>query len=165
MNRSGFTLVELLAGIGIMAILLTIASLQFGTWQRKSHVERHTKELYSDLQDLRTKALFTKVRHGVEFGVKQFVFRSYSSEFDGTGTVLTTKNIPLSFTRNSSDSPADQIIFDTRGIMSDPTVQVICITTNVDAAYDAVLITPALTSMGKVTNRENACARTNVTQK
>jgi hypothetical protein len=44
-------------------------------------------------------------------------------------------------------------------------IKVICFTTTEDAAYDALIITPALTSMGKVTNRGSLCAETNVTQK
>lgn len=167
MNRRGFSLVELVAIIGVMVVLMTIATLEFGSWQRKSLVERYTKELYSDLQDARMKAAFTKVRQGVEFGAQQVVFRSFSSEGDLAGTNVATKTVPIAFTRNTADSPAPagRIEFDSRGVMRDQAIQVICFTSAVDAAYDALIITPALTSMGKVTNREISCARTNVTQK
>jgi type IV fimbrial biogenesis protein FimT len=166
MNSRGFSLIELIVVIALMAIMLTLATLEFGTWQRKSVVERYTKELFSDIQDARMRAAFTKVRQGVVFGAQQVVFRRFSSEYDAAGTTVTTKNLPVSITTNFSASPQlNKIKFDSRGIDSDPIVKVICFTTTVDAAYDALIITPALTSMGKVTNRGNACARTNVTQK
>ena len=168
MNRHGFSLIELIVVIALISIVLALATLDFGAWQRKSLVERYTKELYSDVQDARMRAAFTKVRQGVEFGAQQVVFRRFTSEGDVAGTIVTTKNLPLSFTRNNWTQPtANRIDFDTRGIMRDqvPIAKVICFTTNVDAAYDALIITPALTSLGKVTNRESACARTNVTQK
>lgn len=168
MNRRGFSLIELIVVIGLVSVLLTVATLNFGAWQRKSLVERYTKEIYSDIQDARMRAAFTKVRQGVEFGAQQVVFRRFSSEGDVAGTVVTTKALPLSFTKNTWTQPtATRIDFDTRGIMIDqvPVAKVICFTASEDAAYDALIITPALTSMGKVINRESACARTNVTQK
>jgi len=164
MNRRGFTLVELMVVIGLIGILLTLATHDFSTWQRKSQVERYTKELYSEVQDARMRAAFTKVRQSVEFGAQQVVFRKYTTnEPDTAGSIISTKKLPLSFTLNGGW--ANPIFFDTRGIMSDPIVKVICMTTGVDAAYDALIITPALTNMGKVTNRGGACDQTNVTQK
>jgi len=167
MNRDGFSLIELIIVIGLMSILLALATLDFGAWQRKSMVERYTKELYSDIQDARMRAAFTKKPQRVEFGAQQVIFRSFSSEGDVLGTKISTKILPLSFTLNSGWTPANLIDFDTRGVMSDPvpSAKVICFTTTEDAAYDALIITPALTSMGKVTNRGSACAQTNVTQK
>ena len=166
MNKRGFSLIELIVVIGLIAIMLSLATIEFGSWQRKSIVERYTKELYSDIQDARMKAAFTKVRQGVEFGAQQVVFRSFSSAGDVAGAIVTTKNLPVSITTNFSASPqSNRVEFDLRGIDSDPIIKVICFTTTVDAAYDALIITPSLTSMGKVTNRGNACAQTNVTQK
>ena len=168
MNRHGFTIVELLIVIGLAALLMSLATLDFGSWQRKSGVERYTKELYGDLQDARMKAAFTKVRQGVQFNAQQVVFLSYSSENDVGGTTVTTKNLPISFTTSTTNeawTPANRINFDTRGIMIDPVIKVVCFTTTENASYDALIITPALTSMGKVTDRGSACARTNVTQK
>ena len=165
MNKHGFTIIELIIVIGLAALLMSLATLDFGSWQRKSGVERYTKELYSDLQDARMKAAFTKVRQGVQFNAQQVVFLRYSSENDAGGTTVTTKNLPISITTNGGWTPANRINFDTRGIMSDPVIKVVCFTTTENASYDALIITPALTSMGKVTDRGSACARTNVTQK
>lgn len=167
MNRHAFSLVELIVVIALISVLLALATLNFGAWQRKSMVERYTKELYSDVQDARMRAAFTKIRQSVEFGGQQVIFRKYSSEGDVAGKIDTTKSLPLSFTRNTdwTNPTSNRIDFDARGIMIDPIIKIVCISTNEDAAYDALIITPALTSVGKVTNRGSACARTNVTQK
>jgi len=167
MNRHGFSLIELLVVIGLISILFSIVTIGFNAWQRKSMVERYTKELYSDVQEARMRAAFTKRPQRIVFGTQQAVFWSYSSEADIAGTNVATKNFPMPFTLNSGWTPPNLIDFDTRGVMtaSVPPVKVICITTTEDASYDAVLITPTITNMGKVTNRGSACGQNNVTQK
>lgn len=167
MRNKGFSIIELVVVIGVISVLLSIATLNFNAWQRKSLVERFTKELYSDVQNARMQAAFTKRPQGVVLGAQQVTFMSYSSAGDVAGTQVSRKKLPLSFTINGTWTPANRIDFDTRGMMSNPVpiAKVICFTTTEDAAYDALIITPALTSMGKVTNRGNVCAQTNVTQK
>jgi prepilin-type N-terminal cleavage/methylation domain-containing protein len=168
MNNRGFSIIELVVVIGLVAALLTLATLDFSTWNRKSQVERQVKELYADIQGARLDAAFTKQRRGIEFAAQQVVFKRYSSSNEATtaGTVIATKNLPIAMTRTAWASPADgQIVFDTRGVMSDPIIKVFCVTTTIDAAYDALIITPAITNMGKVTNRGDACGQDNVTQK
>lgn len=166
MNRRGFSLIELITVMALISIMLTIATINFNSWQRKSTVERYAKEIFSDVQDARLTAAFTKVRQGVVFSPQQIVFRRFTSDGDVSGTIITTKQLPVSITTNVWALPtASRIDFGTRGLMSDPLIKVICITTTEEAAYDALIITPALTSMGKVTDRGSACARTNVTQK
>lgn len=165
MRNNGFTIVELIVVIALMSILLTVATLDFSAWQRKSQIERYTKELYSDVQNARMNAAFTKKRQRVEFYSQQVRFRSFSTIGDTAGTLLSTKTLPVPITTNFSASPqSNQVEFDTRGIDNDAIIKVVCFTTTVDAMYDALIITPALTSMGKVTVR-GTCARTNVTQK
>jgi prepilin-type N-terminal cleavage/methylation domain-containing protein len=160
MNRRGFSLVELIVVIGLIAILLALATINFGSWQRKSLVERYAKELYSDVQGARMRAAYSKMPQSVTIGANQVFFRSSTA----TGAIITTKNLPLSFTINPGWTRID---FNTRGIVVNlvPFAKVICITTTEDAAYDALIITPALTSMGKVIDRGSVCAQSNVTQK
>jgi type IV fimbrial biogenesis protein FimT len=166
MCRRGFSVIELVVVIGIISILLSVATLDFGAWQRRALVERYTKELYADVQNARMRAVFTKLPQRVEFSAQQVKFRSFSSSSDVVGTVTATKKLPVAVTTNFSAAPqSNQVIFDTRGIDNDVVIKVICFATTEDAAYDAVIITPALTSMGKRTDRGSNCARTNVTQK
>lgn len=165
MNQRGFSVVELVVVVGIIGILLTITSLNFSSWLRKSQVERYVKELYVDIQDARTKAAFTKLRQGVVFASPQVQFRRFSSATDVGGTEVSTKTLPIAFTTNTWTTPtSDRIDFQTNGVMVDVVApaKVICFTTTVDAAYDAIIVTSVLTSMGKQKNRGAACARTNV---
>lgn len=166
MERRGYTLIELLVVMTIMAVLLGLATINFNNWQNKNMVERHVKELYSDIQEARMNAAYTKMRQGVEFSAQQVTFKRFSSDYDMVGKVVSTKQVPMTLNRTNWSSPAaNRIDFNTSGIMSDPVIKVICFSTTVDAAYDALIITPALTNMGKVTNRGAKCGQNNVTQK
>jgi prepilin-type N-terminal cleavage/methylation domain-containing protein len=163
MKSNGFTIIELVVVISVIAILLTIATINFSSWQKKNLVERYTKELYSDVQDARSAAIYTKHRRRIELAANLVTFRSYSSDGDAAGTILSTKQLPVAI--NWSNWGSNWFEFNTRAVMTDPTIKVICFQTTEDASYDALIITPVLSSMGKVTNRGNACGQTNVTQK
>jgi prepilin-type N-terminal cleavage/methylation domain-containing protein len=165
MKSKGFTIVELLVVVGLISVLLTIGVLNFNSWQRKNIVEKNVKELYSDVQEARTAALYTKFRRRIDLAAKQVTFNSYSSDADVPAAVI-TKQLPLTISWSSWASPAsNQIEFNTRGVMTDSSIKVICFQTTDDVAYDALIITPVLTNMGKVTIRGNACGQDNVTQK
>jgi len=166
MGVRGFSLIELIVVMALIGILVSVATLDFNSWQRKSTVEAQVKELYADIQDARMKAAYTKSTYRVEITSPQLVtFRRYSSGADVAGTVVKTKKLPVAVTTNMTPPIPTSIDFNTSGIMSDPDQKVICVTTTVDASYDAIIISGALTGMGKQTNRGADCAKTHVIQK
>lgn len=167
MNARGFSIIELVVVLVLVSVLLAIAALDFGSWQRKSNVERQVKELFADIQIARMSAAFTKSRQGVEVTTaRQVTFISFSSASDATGTVRSRKNLTVDLTTSTWTQPtARRIDFNTDGVMSDPAIKVLCIPAAENTSYDALIITPVLTSMGKMINQGAGCAQTNVTQK
>lgn len=166
MNNKGFTIIELIVVIAVMGILMAIVAINFSDWQQKALVERQIKEMYSDIQDARMKAAFTKQRQSIDFGAHGLSFRRYSSLNDISGTAVSTKTLPLSISRSAWITPADgRIEFDTKGVCTDANIKVICINNTVNSAYDALVITQTLINLGKVTPLGASCAENNVIQK
>jgi len=174
LKSQGYSLIELIVVLGIVATLLATVALNFESWQKKNMVERYTKELYADIQNARMQAAFKKKRQRVEFpaaltGIRTITFKSYSGEGDAVGAVVATKQLPVPLSRNSgwSNPSAYQVEFDVHGVMNDsacPT-KVLCFFSESNATYDAVIISPILTNMGKIIDQGVACGPTNVTQK
>lgn len=170
MTARGFTLIEVLVVIVIMAILMSIATMQFTTWSRKSQVERQVHELYADLQAARMDAAFTKRNNEMEFTATQVIFRRYSSAAD-PGTIVQTKNLPMNIAINfDSTNPNSRILFDSHGVMtaSAPPMRLICFRTIDDVAADAILVSQGLTGLGQMLtplNRGGNCDLPNVIQK
>jgi prepilin-type N-terminal cleavage/methylation domain-containing protein len=106
-NSKGFSLVELIVVIGIIAIFLSISTISFNSWQVKHKMEAQIREMVSDFNEIRIRALTTKQRHSITFNASSYVFRSYSSEaedlFTG-GTILTggTRAVTYRLKKNAS---------------------------------------------------------------
>jgi type IV fimbrial biogenesis protein FimT len=166
MKARGFTVVELVVVIGIMGILLTLATLEFGRWQRKSMVEKEVQELYADIQKSRMQAAFTKVNQGILFSAQQVSFRTLSSASDKVGAQSSVKALRTGISTNFSASPqSNYVYFNTNGVMTDAIDKVVCFDVTDEVAYDAIIITHTLTSLGKQVDRGEDCARINVVQK
>jgi type II secretion system protein H len=164
MRQRGFTLLELVIAMAVMAILLAIVGPDFGRYLRKASADAQSREIFAELQNARTQAAFTKRKQGVVFSSQEIQFRSYSSEGDSTGRLVSRKKLPLAI--NTSWGVPGSLEFDTGGVLIDPTsIKVVCIQTREDAASDAVIITPVGASLGKVINKGAPCGISNVLQK
>jgi prepilin-type N-terminal cleavage/methylation domain-containing protein len=163
MNRRGFTLIELLVVIAIIAILLTLGTLAFNQWVRKSQIEREVKGLYSDLMYIRQQAVVTGMTHRIHFvSAKSIILLRYSSEGDATGRQIEQKSLP--FTISKSSPTFDDIDFNSRGMMEDPEQKSICIFSDAGPVPDSIVIQQSRISLGRIINQGSAtCDISNIT--
>lgn len=140
MNRSGFTLVEVLVVVGIISLLLSIATIQFSQYTNKYATESQTRKMYSDLLEIRSKALFEKKGRALSLAASSYSL--YSSTYTTAAPVATVRlKQPITYNGGT------KIVFDTRGMLAGS--QTICVSAENDAAIDSIVISMARVQMGK----------------
>lgn len=151
MNSRGFTLVELIVVLSIIAILSTIATLGWNRMVMKSAVEGQVKTIHGDLMSLRLEALYSKRPRSVTFSGKEF--KIYSSDVT-TGTPVSTRTFSYNFKHNLGSS--NSVTFDTSGMAnaSQGTVCVNAFNETVlfqasDAYVDSLVISQARINLAK----------------
>lgn len=140
MNRSGFTLVEIMVVIGIISLLLSIGTIQFSRYTLKYETESQTRKLYSDLLEIRSRALFEKKSRAISLAAGSY---SLYSSTDTTAPPVATVTLKRPITNNGGAN----IVFDTRGMLTGS--QSICVSAENDAAIDSIVISMARVQMGK----------------
>ena len=157
MKEEGFSLIELIVVIGIIAIILSIATISFNSWQVKYNVEKQTKEMLADFTTERIHAMHAKKPIRLTLQPNNYAFKIYSSEseftnFPGSGIVTMNKSIRYQITKGDGSSITGTIInFDTRGF-ADNSQTVKITSSNNNAAVDCLNISTAITNMGKMEN-------------
>jgi prepilin-type N-terminal cleavage/methylation domain-containing protein len=174
-KNKGFTLVELMVVVSIMALLLSWGIPAYGTWKKKHDVESQITKLYNDLQFTRLTAYSQKVITGVCWtnntaGTTSFT--SYETVKDGDNNNTITNNYDPSATSPSgsvlsivhskysinSSSQLANLSFDGRGFVnnSDPLPPTLpltfSITSSLGANPDCVIVSYTTISVGKMTN-------------
>ncbi|HZV82819.1 MAG TPA: type II secretion system protein [Geobacteraceae bacterium] len=147
MGTRGFTLVEMIIVMSIIAILSSIAVLNWNRMTTKSNIEGQIKSVHADLMTVRAEALYGKRARSVVLSGKEY--RVYSSSVV-TSSPLATK----SFKFNFIPSGDNKVTFDTSG-MTNGTQVSICVdpyndkTIANDAAIDSLVVSQARINLGK----------------
>lgn len=148
MKQDGFTLIEMLIVIAIAAIIMAIATINFGTWTAKSNIEGEIREMYADLMTARARAIDTNRTHSVAFSGVQYTIT------DDTGAVIIRKTM-----KNPITVAGGALSFDNRGLASitSPAAITISLTNNAGAVFDCIIIEQTRMNMGIMSG--GACVR------
>jgi prepilin-type N-terminal cleavage/methylation domain-containing protein len=142
MNTRGFTLVELIIVIGLITILLAVASSNFNNYTKKMSIESQTRKLYSDLMAQRTRALYEKRNRAIKMTAS-----SYSIYSSGLTTVTPQSAVQL---KNAiSYTNGANIIFDTKGMLQNVSNNTITVSTENNASVDSIVVSETRISLGK----------------
>jgi type IV fimbrial biogenesis protein FimT len=153
---SGFSLIELIIVIAIMGIVMSIATLNFQSWQAKNRVEAQTREILADLNEARTNAFTQKKQYGIVFQPNSYVIKSYSTASAAaspltSGTIVTTKNLKCGLTKAGDSIIDTPVVFDTTGITFNWfTIFVSQNSADHSAAVNCIVISTARVNMGKI---------------
>jgi len=160
MNRRGFTLIEIIITIGVMGILMSIASYSFNEYSRKSAVESQTRKLYSDLMELRTKGLYEKRVVAMRISATGYaLYSSYSPTMTGPYRTTTLKT-PITW----NNATVTDIRFNEQGMLQGVTNKSICANATNSASVDSVIVSMTMIKLGKLKDG-TSCVENNIDAK
>lgn len=125
-KQSGFTLIELMVVISLMALLLTWAIPAFSSWKQKHDVEGEMAQLYGDLQFARSEAYTNNEVAGISWSGTSFsqyqIMTNATADCTSIGSggsslvaTVSTINHPITSSQN-----LQSLSFNNRGIVSSP---------------------------------------------
>ena len=160
MRRNGFTLIEVMVVVAIIGLLLSIASLKFSSMSLKGHIEKQTRDLYTDLMTIRSDALFQKKTRRVVISATGFSV--YSSTVDTVGPISTK-----TFTYAVTTAPAAlKIDVGSNGVAtfngnSTNLNAVVCTQQANEASVDSIAMTQTQVQIGQ--QNSSGCSFGNIT--
>jgi len=158
----GFTLVELIVVMSIIAILSSIGVMNWNRMMVKNAIESQIKTVHADMMGLRLEALYTKRERSASVSGK--TFKIFSSTVI-TATPLSSRNFKYNFLPAGTST----VTFDTSG-MTNGTQVTVCVDPYDDlleandAAVDSIVVSQARINLGK-RDEGGDCDTTDVKQK
>ena len=159
-NARGFTLVEVLTVITVVAALLGLAWLNFASMQKRYTEEQQVKKLHADLLETRVRAMQHGRSHFVSVASNTFysTYEDTDPQPDGNGllstatdSLLKTVNLIATYTWVKSIPTATLVTFTDKGLLSSGTPTLwIRINPSSGAEFDCVVISEIKTGMGSI---------------
>jgi prepilin-type N-terminal cleavage/methylation domain-containing protein len=155
MNSRGLSLIELVVVLSVLAILLSVATLDFNSWQRKYQTESQTREMFADLEQFRLNAIQRKQRSVAFIGPKSYVFRTYTSAAQplAGGTVVFRKTLDYEIRKDLAltvfNIASDVIEFDTRGYTNN-LMTIIATPVQYSAGDNCIIVSTGQTNLGRM---------------
>lgn len=100
-NQSGFTLLELMITIGIIAIIMAGVVPNMISWRNNAQLSAGARQIYSDLQGVRKVAIKTNRIATVDFGASTYTL-SLPSLQDPSVIETTSRDLPPGVIINSA---------------------------------------------------------------
>jgi type II secretory pathway pseudopilin PulG len=146
MNRSGFSLIELIVILLIITALLYIAIPQFGSMTRKYNIERQTRQLYADMMTARSRAMNTNRTHILTATASAYSIvddKNSNGAVDAGETVIQANiSYPLTWVTGTTINFSGRGIPDVTGTIN--------VTASTGAAFDCIEVQMTKLYIGKM---------------
>ncbi|MBJ6801876.1 pilus assembly FimT family protein [Geomonas propionica] len=162
MRSEGYSLLETMFIVAIVAILAVIGTLQFREYLQRYRTEAQTRLLFTELLKARTQAIYQHRRTRVKLYADRFAVYS-SLQDSSTVTPVQTHSLNYRLTSKSDLAVGQDIDFDETGITYDWCS--VCLEDSAGAGgVDSVVIAATRVSIGKK-DKGNVCESDSITLK